>query len=553
MSNRQDEHLQESRAYRPRPFRALGAAALCVVGGGWVANFLPPVGGIIILFSVLWLIAAGLDFWRLKKIKDTRKAAVQPSGSLGKARFATDKECKDNGLHQSQGLYLGFTKKMPLFHNGSAHLLTVAPSGAGKGANVVIPNLLHYQGSAFVTDPKGELAGVTARHRREKFGHEVFVLNPWGLHDLPQHRFNPLAVLAEMGADDTRKPDLSDEVKAMALQLIPEPEDQKNAFFREGGRSILRAVMLHMATRDDPDNCTLPELWRIVTSSRRLKETIAQMCESEALNGMVADLGEDLSHQFAENGEQFGDFRQNAVQAVDIFDPAGWLGQAVSGHDVDLGALKARDMTVYLVIPQDKIPTHGSWLGLLTHRAITDVGRHIGRGTVLFMLDEFANMGKLPTLSESITALRGKGVRLWLFVQDLAQIEQIYGQNTSETIFSQAEVKQFFGISNDKLAKRISELMGQTTVKVPTYDLGARDDLSPSATVSENQRPLMSPDEIQQMANDEQLLFINGLRPVLAKRAPVWALKPHRDYLEANPVEGPYPRTRPVAAIPQAA
>jgi len=550
---KQDDHLQETRPYKPRPWKMLIAAVLCFVGGGAIGSIVPPVGGFVMFLSPVYLVVAGLDFWRRKRIEKDRKDAVKPSGSLGKARFATNKECKKNGLGNPGGLYLGYNDTMPLFHNGSAHLLTVAPSGAGKGANVVIPNLLHYPGSAFVTDPKGELAKVTSKHRREQFGHDVFVLNPWGLHDLPQHHFNPLAVLPKMGADPRRKADLSDEVKAMALQLIPEPEDRRNAFFREGGRAILRAVLLYMATRGDPERCTLPELWRNVTSSKRLKEAIAQMCESQALNGMVADLGEDLSHQVAENGEQFGDFRQNAVQAVDIFDPAGWLGEAVSGHDVDLGDLKARNMTVYVVIPQDKVATHGAWLGMLTQRAITDVGRDTGRGSVLFLLDEFANMGKLSALSESITALRGKGVRLWIFLQELAQIEQLYGKSTAETVFSQAEVKQFFGVSNDALAKRVSEMMGQTTVKVPTYHLGARDDVSPGATVGEHQRPLMSPDEVQQMDNDEQLLFINGLRPILAQRAPVWALKPLRKYLEPNPVEGPYPKTRLAATIPKAA
>lgn len=44
---------------------------------------------------------------------------------------------------------------------------------------MAVPNLLHWQGSVFVTDPKGELAAMTAPHRRERFGQTVHVLNPW--------------------------------------------------------------------------------------------------------------------------------------------------------------------------------------------------------------------------------------------------------------------------------------------------------------------------------------------------------------------------------------
>ncbi|MCB8878531.1 type IV secretory system conjugative DNA transfer family protein, partial [Acidisoma silvae] len=47
------------------------------------------------------------------------------------------------------------------------HILTCAPTGAGKGIGAVIPNLLDYPGSAFVLDFKGENYAVTARARRE--------------------------------------------------------------------------------------------------------------------------------------------------------------------------------------------------------------------------------------------------------------------------------------------------------------------------------------------------------------------------------------------------
>ena len=55
------------------------------------------------------------------------------------------------------------------------HLLTCAPTGAGKGISGVIPNLLEYPGSAFVLDFKGETYAVTARARRS-MGHDVILI-----------------------------------------------------------------------------------------------------------------------------------------------------------------------------------------------------------------------------------------------------------------------------------------------------------------------------------------------------------------------------------------
>jgi type IV secretion system protein VirD4 len=54
------------------------------------------------------------------------------------------------------------------------HILTVAGSRAGKSVTL-IGNLLFYQGSILATDPKAELANITAE-RRAKLGQKVYVL-----------------------------------------------------------------------------------------------------------------------------------------------------------------------------------------------------------------------------------------------------------------------------------------------------------------------------------------------------------------------------------------
>lgn len=188
-------------------------------------------------------------YYKSWRQREKRKQAETASGVFGSAAFATLDDCARAGLLDPRGFYLGLLDGQPLFYSGKAHLLTVAPARQGKGVNVVIPNLLHFQGSVFVTDPKGELAAVTAAHRAERFGQKVYILNPWGMHGLPQHRCNPLQPLIEAANNPALLRGIADEAKAIALQLLPEPEDSRNRYFREGARTILRAVMLHLATR----------------------------------------------------------------------------------------------------------------------------------------------------------------------------------------------------------------------------------------------------------------------------------------------------------------
>lgn len=57
------------------------------------------------------------------------------------------------------------------------HILTVAGSRSGKSVGL-ISNLLFYPGSILATDPKGELAEITAQ-RRAAMGQKIYVLDPF--------------------------------------------------------------------------------------------------------------------------------------------------------------------------------------------------------------------------------------------------------------------------------------------------------------------------------------------------------------------------------------
>jgi type IV secretion system protein VirD4 len=92
----------------------------------------------------------------------------------------------------------------PVLFEGDGHLITIAPTGAGKGVSCLIPTLLRYAGPIIAIDPKGENVAVTARRRRE-LGHQVVVLDPMGITDFECGRLNPLDLIdpeSDTGVDD---------------------------------------------------------------------------------------------------------------------------------------------------------------------------------------------------------------------------------------------------------------------------------------------------------------------------------------------------------------
>lgn len=98
-----------------------------------------------------------------------RGHALQPK-SAGRerslfARWLTPAEMTGKQWEPEGGLLLGRRDGRLIGWNDDRHVMTVAGSRAGKGISLIIPNLLFYEGSAVVIDPKGENARITAGRR----------------------------------------------------------------------------------------------------------------------------------------------------------------------------------------------------------------------------------------------------------------------------------------------------------------------------------------------------------------------------------------------------
>jgi type IV secretion system protein VirD4 len=63
----------------------------------------------------------------------------------------------------------------------------------------------------------------------------------------------------------------------------------------------------------------------------------------------------------------------------------------------------------------------------------------------LFLLDEASQLGSLDLLPQAISLLRGYGLQVWTFWQDLSQLIKLYPNNW-EAVVNNAAVLQAFGV-----------------------------------------------------------------------------------------------------------
>jgi type IV secretion system protein VirD4 len=183
----------------------------------------------------------------------------------------------------------------------------------------------------------------------------------------------------------------------------------------------------------------------------------------------------------------------------------------------DFGTLKTEPTTVYLVLPPEFLVSHGTWLRLM----ITSILRPLLRSTsrspvpVLFMLDEFAQLGRMEIIENNYALMRGFGVKLWPIFQDLNQAKAHYSDRW-ESFISNAGIVQSFAPQDVMTRKYLSQLADdRMTWHTRAADSGGLTlgkgsaSLQSGGSRSDTQvrEPLMYPYELGQMGQGQSVIF----------------------------------------------
>lgn len=339
----------------------------------------------------------------------------------------------------------------PILLENEGHLITIAPTGSGKGVGCIIPALLRHPGPAIVIDPKGENALVTARRRRE-MGQQVVVIDPMGITGLDSGMINPLDVI------EPDSPAGVDEAAAVVAALLPATLGEgKNGYWVNRARKLLLSAVLHVVTdlpRDERTIATVRDLVGKLTSSRSdLLERFRASRHPEVRLG-----ADDLELQANETFAGIVSFAQEGVDFV----RGPQIREATMGTSFALDSVTRGDpLTIYIVLPPHMMESHARLLRLWVSTLLKLITRRRSRPArpTLFLLDEAAQLGPLDELRTAITLLRGYGLQTWSFWQDASQLKALYPLDW-QTMVNNCKVFQAFGANNLAAAEDVSRLVG---------------------------------------------------------------------------------------------
>lgn len=482
----------------------------------------------IIAYGGLGVIAFGALCWRLKGHAIT----------YGSAKWLPVWDASAEGLFRSRGLLVGdWTGNMPVYAGHDGHALTVAPTGRGKGTSAIIPNLLR-QRFMFVVDPGGENTAVAIEGWRAK-GFEVQVLNPWNMHGskpwaLPAHGFNPLTIL------DPKAETFASDAGLIAEMLISRGlnDGGNTSYFKNEAQSGLRAMLMHLVTTEDQGRCHLGTLrdW-IMLGGEPWDALIAAMVRNKAAAGMISREAEQLRRRKEQASEEFSAIVSTMKQDTNFLDDP-VMRAALSKGDADFAALKGikdgkalRGAAVSVVIPLEYLKTHAAYARLAIAVALWELQRApIAKDRVLFVLDEFPALGRMDRIASGLAELRKYKVWLWPIIQDLSQLKALYDKSWT-TFLGNATVKQWFGTGDLETAKYVSESCGDATVFSENK----------GGFATPTRRRLVTPEEVQHLPVNRQIVMAGNLRPMNIRLTPYWERPECAGLFHRNPYAGRAP------------
>lgn len=389
------------------------------------------------------------------------------------------------------------TPKLRLSRSDSfKNLALVAPTGSGKTRRYVIPNVLGVEGSVVVTDPAGEIFAATEAHLRQR-EFLIQVLRPAQLQD--SLRFNPLAFWKT-------PQQLRRLATLLALNTAGAGSDP---FWSTSATNILFLSLSALANVDDEGKRTLGNLRSILNRMGLEGNDEIQRFMSRYLEQRDERLFAEYLAFCATDSKVKGSILSTARAAVELWsDPE--VCRFTTTNTVDIAALRRRRTAIYLIVPEHQVRYFSILLNLFYSACFGFCLENAKSGSepVYFFLDEFGNMGNIADFSSIITTLRKRRCSISLILQDLSQLEAVYGRQQARTIFSGGCANKLFFAGLDlETALYVEKVLGQNTVYDTTF--GGIDDRARTVAV-----PLMRADEVRMLRVGEAILVSGRERPV---------------------------------------
>jgi len=396
--------------------------------------------------------------------------------------------------------------------------------GSGKTRRVLIPTVCQHLAcgdSLAVLDPKGEVRDETEPYAREQ-GYKVVNL----MFDEPTKSacWNPLERARQMATEEIEGYDKDDalaEINSLAQIVVPH-EKGGTPYFPDTARNLFTAVAYLVATQtgienDERNLSSVGEFISAVeadgtTGYDRIKRFAQELPDGHAsrhgLSQVAAAPPEAANSVISTLASKLNDFVDNREAKM------------LWKNDYDLSAL-SREKTIIYVSFSSALGNYDRLVTALVSQLLASQrqeakrqGGALGR-EVYFLLEEFAQIGRIERLAQDSGIMRGEGIHLLFVLQNKSQLLTKYSKEEAEALLGNCDDIVVLSVNDHETQKELSERIGYYSAKTRNlshsrnYRGGAGSDSSSrSENESSMRRALISPDELGRWTSEVGLLLI---------------------------------------------
>jgi type IV secretory pathway TraG/TraD family ATPase VirD4 len=409
------------------------------------------------------------------------------------------------------------------------HALIVAPTGAGKTRDLMIPAALTAPGPLIVTCTRADILDVIATERAG--GGQVHVFDVLGLLGWPDPTvWNPVA-----GARHGERAVARGRAFAGALDV---DHTTSNAGFFRANAAAAWGYLLHAADLASLDVAAALDwaahLSNGAVDARQIIATSADPLAEPAWAANLASIATGADDTVAAS-------RQTLQQAVEplalrsvlthvipragapLFDPHTFVTSARPGPD---GRRRGGD-TLVLVADQNASTNVAPLCAMLLQEVI-DTAKRVAKGgrldpPIRLVGDEIANVAPLPKLPDLGTDARGFGLQLVLAIQSIPQAERRWGAAGAKALLDNMNAEIVLGgLSDPATLERYATLVGEVelTRHSANYDALGRGTGAGAHTAD---RKALRADEIRRIPDGHGLLIYRNRPAAMLAMTPWYA------------------------------
>ena len=384
-------------------------------------------------------------------------------------------------------------------------------SGSGKSASYSIPNAYQMLGSYVFTDPKGELYDKTAGYLKQH-GYEIKVLNL--VRPGNSDGYNPLMHISS---------ELDVDVIANTVVKGQKTESGQDPYWDDMAEMLLKALIYYLIATRPPEEQNLASCAELV---RAANKNGGSNLLTELMNQLPYDHPARMNYKSIEIAPEktYGSILSSLQSKLGKFDSKE-IAELTSTNTIDFEEIGSKKTAVY-VISSD---THTAYDFLLTiffsqmiQQLYDFADRNGGKLPIptYFILDEFANIGKVPDFDKKISTSRSRKISFSVILQNLDQLEAVY-EKSYETIIGNCDTHVFLGSNSQKTVEYFSKALGEKTIERESVSVNKdKHNWRQGVNVSDQvmARALMTPDELRRMDNDLCIIYEKGIKPIKAEK-----------------------------------